>query len=580
MKAIILAAGRDMVKEHPACLSPIGDSSILSKQVSLFHSIGINKIIIVIGKDNKCWNLKYRNHVKKMNVKVIENSDNHLGNSQSLKLAFNEGLDDYTIISDGDTFFNKHTIAKLINNKFQNVLLSRLTNVLTDSGTKIKLNGNKVKDIGRNLENDDLPFFIYGGLIKINKIFATKLYRKLKNDSKNNEFFTNSISEIIRANSKNVKLYAHQISNTINSQSILKGGSYAGTKKISLVRKETKTWTQKLKDEIKWIENLPSDLIGYFPKIINKGSTKDSIYYEMPYYNHPSLRRLIFEGGIDAKEVSIIVSEIIEFMFNHIFNKNQKLKDKSYPYTIHLERMKNRINDTENKSVMFNNIFSHDEIIINGKKYKNLKPLLLEIENYNDLIKLLIPKNISMVHGDLHPDNILINNINEFSPKYIFIDPRGLDNTYNYSYDLGKIWHSFHGMYDILHEGLFDINYEINNKKVSIDFKYNNYPIINLYNDVIPMIYNSLNNMSVLNNDVNWQLRLFFAEVSHFCSVMPFHLRDDDSEHLPLALYATGVLLINNFIDIYKHSLVDKKLDKNKLTSKASAFISSPLNID
>tara|TARA_Y100001970_G_scaffold294299_1_gene450066 strand:+ start:21308 stop:23062 length:1755 start_codon:yes stop_codon:yes gene_type:complete len=579
MQAIILAAGRDMIKQYPACLAPLAETSILSKQISLFQKIGINKIIIVIGKDSKCWTLNYRKHVKKMGVTVIENKDNHFqGNTKSLKLALMKSLDTHTIICDGDTFFNQLTIVKIINNKFDNVLLSRITNILTDSGTKILIKGNRVKDIGKNLRNDDPPWFMYGGLMKINKKLQKKLVSILKNKKEEDEFFTNSISEIIKTNSTNIKFYVQQISSTINSSLILKGGSYAGIKKISLVRKETIKWKQKLDDEMHWIENLPKDLSPYFPKILNKGESKNATYYDMPYFAYPSIRKLIFRGEVDILTVSSLLRNITEFMFLNVYSKDIAPANTSYQKKIHLSRIKKRILDTKKNSLTFNNIIDCNKILINGEEFLNVTPLINFVEDSHELISILTPKSVSKVHGDLHFDNVLVNRYDEHNPNFIFIDPRGLEKTYNYSYDIGKIFHSIHGMYDVIHEGLYDLKINYNNS-LEVTLLLKDYPIMQFYQALQKEFIGFLENSQFLKNDKYWIIRTLFAEASHFCSVMPFHLKKNKNEKLAVSLYLIGVILLNQFIKSYESSKLNGVLDQNKFLNNCKKIISRPLSI-
>jgi len=581
MKAIILAAGRDMIRESPACLAPIGESSILSKQISLYQNIGIEDITIVIGNDKNCWKKKHREYVRTLGYAVIENSNNHfLGNSLSLKLALEQGVHDFVIISDGDTFFDQITASQLINSKYDNLLLTRVTNILTDTGTKVNLVGNKVVEFNEHITSGNPPWSIYGGIIKINRVLQHSLLDQLKKSANKNIFFTHAISYIINDDSNSIRLFSiNSSTNAVTSLPILKGGSYAGTKKITLVHKETTEWTQKLKDEINWLENLPSDLCEYFPKILNKGSSKDTVYYDMPYFAYPSLRRLIFSGAIDAITISNLLMQIIEFMFEKVYTKAQAPADNCYSYKIHIDRIKNRISETSTKSNIFKEIFSYEEITINGIQYQNLMPLIKILEKSQDLIDLLTPSHVSMVHGDLHFDNILINNIHENNPKFVFIDPRGLDKTYNYTYDLGKIWHSFHGLYDIIHEGLFNLELETTKSGIRVNFNYKGYPIINLYREINFAVYKQLKKLEYLKNDPCWELRVFFAEVSHFCSVMPFHLKNDKTEKLAISLYVTGVLLLNKFYDIYINNSDNGKIDSNKFLKDISKTICEPLNI-
>ena len=52
----------------------------------------------------------------------------------------------------------------------------------------------------------------------------------------------------------------------------------------------------------------------------------------------------------------------------------------------------------------------------------------------------------------------------------------------------------------------------------------------------------------VLTAEGHFLTGMLFNEAMHFCSDMPFHLRNDGREDLSVAIYLTGVRLINEFL--------------------------------
>ena len=55
-------------------------------------------------------------------------------------------------------------------------------------------------------------------------------------------------------------------------------------------------------------------------------------------------------------------------------------------------------------------------------------------------------------------------------------------------------------------------------------------------------------------------MRTLFAEVGHLCSVVPFHIQGDEKEELAIALYLTGVKLLNDFMFNYAKNNFRKEI--------------------
>ncbi|GAI61497.1 unnamed protein product, partial [marine sediment metagenome] len=102
------------------------------------------------------------------------------------------------------------------------------------------------------------------------------------------------------------------------------------------------------------------------------------------------------------------------------------------------------------RSEIMNRILSYSKIKLNGEIYKNPSNIISTIKKKNDLFE---PEYLYRCHGDLHFANILVSHDYDF----MLVDPRGDLEPWDIAYDIGKLIHSCHGLYDFLHTDQFDL---------------------------------------------------------------------------------------------------------------------------
>lgn len=563
MKAIILAAGsgikmRQRNEAVPTCLMKIGKESLLRRQIKILKQCGVNEIVVIVGQKGNCWNEKIRKKIRKIIKNTIVNPINaSTPSTSSLALGlsfFNPGK---TIVIDGDTVFEKNVISAMVKSSKSNiVLVEKATTGI--KGTFVSSRKGKVTGIGRSVKSKE----IYAGLMKIDR----KLYQKLSDILSRKSNLKIDYSRMLNQNLKSHPIYSMTIENVaaeageIFDFKPLTGGSFAYTKVINkmvdkpsrIVRKEASgEGRQKLKEEIKWIRGLPSDIKPYFPEILDYSIKGRKVWFEMRYYNLPTLRELLVNSTIGTKEALYLLNMMIKFMFSKVYSRKISKNTNDYAKSIHIDRIKDRFAFLSKKSKLMKEIISAEYIIMNGKRFYNIPTVLSWIENDEETLNRLEPPFVCMVHGDLHFDNFLVDRKDAKKPKFKLFDPRGLDNKYNYTYDLGKLWHSFHSKYDILHEGLFKIKYKFKNKNFVAKMEITDKKLLKTFRKINNGFKNVLKDIPVLKKDKNWLMRTYFSEVGHLCSVMPFHMKFDERERLAVALYLTGVKLINDFVFKY-----------------------------
>lgn len=272
--------------------------------------------------------------------------------------------------------------------------------------------------------------------------------------------------------------------------------------------------------EFNFLHRVPSRVAHYFPRVF--GSKKS--HYELEYWPLKSLSEFFCYWGLPesvwrqvacsvmsaAKEFKSITLPIRDFNeFNAI-------------------KLKTRIS---NYSEDLHSIFNEPSIQINGKRYVLQEDYLV---NLPDLLKTLDENSTgSFVHGDLCFSNIL------YSPDsgvLKFIDPRGYSNSEqdltNIEYDLAKLLHSFHGLYDFIVQDFFEVQMIAKNEySLKIYSTSQSSHVSEIFLQEIVSAFPSVN----LRN-------LQLIEASLFFSMIPLH---SDSYERSLALLLRGIQIVD-----------------------------------
>jgi len=209
----------------------------------------------------------------------------------------------------------------------------------------------------------------------------------------------------------------------------------------------------KIDDEINWYLNLPQDLQIFAPRLIDYRKTKRNSNYSLEFYGYQSLADLFVFNSLDLRVWTSIIKKLFEIIEE--FRKYKvDIPYKNY-YEMYYVKTIKRIEMLE-KRKYWQETFSKEYVLINGNKIKNIKYYLDAIKV--SVKKLYTKKEMAFIHGDLCLGNILFDPTNKI---FKFIDPRGSfgkQSVYgDLKYDLGKLRHSFHGLYDFITSDLFTI---------------------------------------------------------------------------------------------------------------------------
>jgi len=166
-------------------------------------------------------------------------------------------------------------------------------------------------------------------------------------------------------------------------------------------------------------------------------------------------------------------------------------------------------------------------VIVNGKEFYGI-PYILERLSDLHLRRKFTPCDWGFIHGDLHFGNILVS-----AGDIKLIDPNGLLRL-PLEYDLGKILHSIHGLYNHIHLGEYFLKPEHSE---------DNYTFIIEGGDV-------LRNALVFFKkrfEGKMFLRSHFSECCHFLTMLPHHARNKKEAR---ALYLRTLELFHEFFEL------------------------------
>lgn len=308
-----------------------------------------------------------------------------------------------------------------------------------------------------------------------------------------------------------------------------------------VVRKSAANGEAKLVDEITWLLNLPSPVAAHFPRVLLYSLQSHHVYYYMPFYELPTLRTLLFEG-LQLNQAESIMDKIVAFLFNELYPIETFDAANDHFRKTHIARAKQRLHEAKNESEYFTKLLAPSSLVINDAELENLPGLLKRCERAENLCRRLMPPKLYFVHGDLHFDNMLVDLSAEGTLRnFVLIDPRGFHGGEDIAYDLGKLWHSFHGCYDHIIYDRFLLKEDwVDRSKPSFRLAFTDYKLRELYSNVGRMLEAKLG--KIILDDSDWKFRTRFAEALHFASLAPFHI---GKEQRAKALYIIAVQLLS-----------------------------------
>jgi hypothetical protein len=560
MKALILA---NVGTSHfyndeiiPSCfLHLYNKMTIIERQISLLNVNGFSNddICILCGTEGIWKTESVKSRIDKLETKIVYTSKNNVLKEGIFDDDFFDDSD--VLILEGNRVLDIAIISRFRRYKQRNALV--VSDMLDPDEIKqmILVRGDNVIAI-RNSDLIEFPWVAFAGVAK----FSADVVSHLRKASICSRPLLDAIDDILQeCNLKAVK-YDNLVYGRINEghSDELTGGSYSKLNYRLVVKKESDgEGRDKLINEIKWTLSIPKDLKPYFSEVLEYDIESQRVFYNVPYYGSRNIREHIFDGHLDADAACAFIESLLDWMFKNVYSRKINPTPDGWVTDKHINRVLGRLSECSEKCEELGRIIDADKVIINGVEYRNIRELYTMLSSMDELLDMLRPKELVMIHGDLHFQNILLSN--QTDTGFILVDPRGEIEGSDIYYDLGKLWHSFHAKYDFIHSDQFKFDLTWNGDVPTANFKITNSFAERVYDDIYQKFRSIVTKYDFINNDPNWEMKVLFAEASHLCSVATFHVGKKETPDRSIVLYLMGVQLINEFFDKY----IDKQGSKN-----------------
>jgi dTDP-glucose pyrophosphorylase len=294
---------------------------------------------------------------------------------------------------------------------------------------------------------------------------------------------------------------------------------------LNTITKESE-FDDKLRNELKWYEELPSELSVLSPRIIKKAENEGRLLFTQEYYGYPTLSELFLYSDLGPEDWYGILRKMFEIINEFSQFKVQFSADELRD--IYIQKIFQRIELLTKDNQYWTEIMAYEHFLIDGEKFEGWPSLSNYIKEAGE--ELVQSPKIGIIHGDLCFSNILFD-INNQIVK--LIDPRGSFGKVgifgDMRYDLAKLRHSIHGLYDYVVSDLFEVSID-QNKIISKIFS-NNTPdyLVNTFDSLLDKLEYKVNEIK-------------FIEGCLFLSMLPLH---KDNIKRQLMMFSIGIKLLN-----------------------------------
>ena len=290
---------------------------------------------------------------------------------------------------------------------------------------------------------------------------------------------------------------------------------------------------EKLYDQIRWIEKIQKKGLP-LPKIIEQEKTKEYCYYDMEYDSNAVV---LFEyvHSMPYEKGWNITKKALEALNKFVYTENVRKADKETvekyidsKVTINLKKIL--------EANAIKKLSGYDEIIINGRIYKNLKYYLgyLSKEYLYEIFKNDI---YSELHGDLTIENIVCTRDEDGEDSFYIIDPNTGNIHDSPNLDYGKLLQSIHGGYEFMMK-----TYEINVEENKINFLFTK-------SHTYVYFFEKLNEYMNLKFDKEIVRSIYFHEIIHWLRLLPYKIKIDKER--VLMFYSGLLMILHDVIEMY-----------------------------
>lgn len=187
MTAIVLAAGIGrrlwpLTADQPKCLIPlpVPGGCTLNRLILALEMAGVDRLVCVVGYFRYRIGRAIQAMESKLSIRLVVNERYRLGSVCSLHVA-RRFLDDEVLILDADVLFPLCLLSRLVQHGPENAFLMDPSSLPTGEEMMLMVQGNRVRRIGRQVENGDWDLLGESlGFLKLGSSAAASLRKSVE----------------------------------------------------------------------------------------------------------------------------------------------------------------------------------------------------------------------------------------------------------------------------------------------------------------------------------------------------------------------------------------------------------------
>lgn len=285
----------------------------------------------------------------------------------------------------------------------------------------------------------------------------------------------------------------------------------------------------KLEDELAWYLGLPQELQVLTPRIVSSRRENGSLEIVQEYYGYPTLAELFVYSQLPIESWRVILRHVLRV--HDEFRRRPGRLDRAAMIDMYVGKTARRLKSLAEGDALWKTRLDAESAVCNGTSLRNVGELWPAIEIA--AARLADTAKPGIVHGDLCFSNILFDYNNQiirlvdprgrFGERTIFGDPR---------YDLAKLRHSAHGLYDFIVADMFQIAEADGGTVASVADAEATNPVAALFDRLVADAGHDVREIQLI-------------EGLLFLSMLPLHAGTPRRQQM---MYLTGLQLLNEVV--------------------------------
>ncbi len=286
---------------------------------------------------------------------------------------------------------------------------------------------------------------------------------------------------------------------------------------------------EKLYRQIEWLQKFQS--VIPCTKIIRYEKDEGFCFYDMAYDSRV-VGLFNYAHSMPKENAWGIIRKVMECLENSLYRINYKKANEAAINRYIEEKVTKNIGKIINAKY-FRGLMEYEEIVINGKGFKNLPYYFSELDKKH-LFDVFKYDHYSEIHGDLTVENIMC--IRDFGIRddFYLIDPNTGNIHDSPNLDYAKLLQSIHGGYEFL---MAIKNIEVSRNRINFIFP---------KSDVYTYLFNRLDSYMTEKFSRETVRSIYYHEIVHWLRLMPYKIEKNGKRAL---LFYAGMLMVMSDVE-------------------------------